>query len=442
MKRFLKIVFAALLSTVLLCACGKKQQEKTIVEIKGPEGLVAEFSGIKLNGNDNSIRCLLAQGEYVFGFTAPGYRSEYRKVAIPKKQKFTYEVKLAPVTAATLITTAPAGAEVTMDGKVMGITPLVIKELPKGEYMANIAMKGYAPMALKWRIDSGRPVKAHGVLESNLGTLVVESEPGRARVFIDGEEVGETPYKIQRPEGKYVVRLVKAACNPEERNVNILKRRVTSLRIKLGEKPGGIKVSSNPAGAEVMINGIKRGVTPCTVEALEPGKYDMKLIRKGYDPIETGINIVAGGIDSKHYNLISSTGSVIFNVRPAGVEVFLNNRSLGFSAPRAPGAEATCDFRVDNLAPGKYTIAMHHSLGDPQKQYHTFRVRKNETTTIRNLVVWISNCEITYSDNTREKGLLVESHKDHIVFSPEPGVKLGIKRNKLKKIIMLKGAGR
>ena len=435
MKKFLQIVSAALLMTVLFCACGKKQQEKTLVTLTGPEGLAAEVSGITLNGS--KIRFRLSPGEYVFGFSAPGCRSEYRKITIPKQAEFDCAVKLAPITASALITSVPAGAEVTMDGKSMGITPLVIQDLARGEYTAELSMKGYASMPVGWRIDSSRPVRAHQVLDSNLGTLHVLSSPERARVFIDGTEVGETPYKIQRPEGKYVLRVEKAGCNPEERNVNVLKRRVTKLHVKLGEKPGGVKVTSNPSGAELFVNGIKRGVTPCTVEALEPGSYTLKLAAKGYDPVESSVKIVPGGTDSKHFNLVCSTGSVVFNVRPVGVEVFVNGKSVGFSTPIAPGAEATQDFKVDNLAPGKYTIAMFHSLGDPQRQYHTFRIYKNKTTTIRNLIVWIANCEITYLDNTKERGLLVESREDHIIFSPEPGVKYGVKRNRLKKIIML-----
>lgn len=436
MKRFFHIVTAALLVMVLFCACGKKKQERTLVTLIGPEGLTGEVSGVKLSGKN--IRFRLSAGEYVFEFAAPGFRSEYRTVNIPRREKFTYEVKLDPVSAAALITSVPAGAAVTLKGQSMGITPLVIKDLACGEYTAEVSMKGYTTMPVKWRIDSERPVRAHVALDSNLGTLQVNSTPSRARVFLDGVEVGETPYRIQRAEGKYMLRLEKAGCNPEERNVNVIKRRVTSVQIKLGEKAGGVKVTSEPAGAEVFVDGIKRGVTPCTVEALEPGKYVLKLTRKGFDPVETNVNVVPGGIDSKHFNLLSSTGTVIFNVRPVGVEVFVDGKSQGFTVPIAPGSEATQDFRVDNLPPGKHTIAMFHSLGDPPRQYHSFRVQKNKVTTIRNLVVWIANCEITYKNNNKARGLLIESQKDYIIFSPEPGIQYNVKRDTLKQVLMLK----
>ena len=438
MKNFLNILALTLLSLLIFCGCGKKPASRTLVEITGPEGLECEISGMKLSGSPK-IAFRLPAGEYIFGFTAPGHRMVYRKVAVPKAPKFAYAVTLEPVSAAVLLKSDPSGAKVTMGGKNMGITPLVIRDLPLGSYRAEISMAGYAPMPLTWEITNERPVSATARLDSNQGTLRITSQPGKARVYINGTQVGVTPYVLQRAEGRYVLRLEREGCNPEERNVHVIKSRTEKLHVKLGEKPGGVSVTSVPAGAELFVNNKKRGVTPCVVEALEPGEYTLRLTRAGFDPIESKVRIVPGATDEKNFTLVSSTGSVIFNVKPVGVEVSIDGKSLGVTRPIAPGAEATKDFRVDNLAPGTHKISMYHSLGDPPKQVHSFKIQKNKTVTIRNLVVWIANCEITYLDNSRERGFLVDSNDKEITFSPEPGVIIGIHRAKLKQIIMLKG---
>ena len=438
MKNFLHITALVLLSLLVFCSCGKKPAPRTLVEITGPEGLVCEISGMKLTGSPK-IAFRLPAGEYVFSFSAPGHRMAYRKVAVPKAPKFTYTAALEPVSAAVLLKSVPSGAKVTMEGKNMGITPLVIRDLPVGTHRAEISMAGYAAMPLTWEITSERPVSATARLDSNQGSLRITSVPNRARVYINGTQVGVTPYLLQRAEGRYVLRLEREGCNPEERNVHVIKSRLEKLHVKLGEKPGGVAVSSTPAGAELFVNNVKRGVTPCVVEALEPGEYTLRLTRAGYDPVESKVRIVPGATDKKNFTLVSSTGSVIFNVKPVGVEVSIDGKSLGVTRPIAPGAEATRDFRVDNLAPGTHRIFMYHSLGDPPKQVHTFKIQKNKTVTIRNLVVWIANCEITYQDNSRERGFLVDSNDKEITFSPEPGVIIGIHRKKLKQIIMLKG---
>lgn len=435
MKKVLQIVPVLTLALLMLCSCGQKKQNRTKIELSGPQDLVTEIYGIKKTGNV----FYLSPGEYVLGFSAPGYRSDWQKVSVPKGS-LKYKVELAPVTTAALITSEPAGATVTMDGKNLGITPLVIRDLKTGEYTADLAMAGYAGMPVAWKITDSHPVSAHGVLVSNQGTLNITSVPVEAQVFVDGTPVGKTPLKLQRPEGRYLLRLERAGCTPEERSVTIYKGRTDSIKVALARKPGGVSVSSIPAGAEVLINGVKQGVTPCTVQNLQPGRYTVLVRRDGYDPVEKTVQIAAAAVDKLHVDLSSSSGSVVFNVLPAGVEVFLDGKPLGTAKPLVAGSESTADFRVENLVPGKHKITLFHTLGDPPRQEFFFEVRKSKCTTLREpLVVWIANCEIIYQDNSKRRGFLVEQRKNLIIFSPEPGVRFGIERSQLKDIIMLKG---
>ena len=435
MKKVLQIVPVLTLALLMLCSCGQKKQNRTKIELSGPQGLVTEIYGIKKTGNV----FYLSPGEYVLGFSAPGYRSDWQKISVPEGS-LKYTVELAPVSTAALITSEPAGATVTMEGKNLGITPLVIRDLKKGEYSADLSMAGYAMMPVAWKITDSHPVSAHGVLVSNQGTLNITSVPVEAQVFVDDTPVGKTPLKLQRPEGRYLLRLERAGCTPEERSVTFYKGRTDSVRIILASKPGGVKVTSIPAGAEVLINGAKQGVTPCTVQNLQPGRYTVLVRRDGYDPVEKTVQIAAAAVDKLHVDLSSSSGSAVFNVLPAGVEVFLDDKPLGTAKPLVAGSESTADFRVENLTPGKHKITLFHTLGDPPRQEFFFDVRKNKCTTLRDpLVVWIANCEITYQDNSKRRGFLVERKDKLIIFSPEPGVRFGIELSQIKKIIMLKG---
>lgn len=434
MKKYY-IVLLFLTAGLLLSSCGKKKAERTVVELAGPADMQCVIEGIVVK----STRFRLPPGKYTMRFSAPGYRSTYRNVTVPSGKKFTYDPELEAVRTAVLIQSTPAGAAVTMAGKSMGITPLVIKDLPAGEYRAELSMRGYAGMPAAWKITSERPVAVSVNLDSNQGSLMVTSTPSRARVIVDGNAVGETPFKLEREEGRYVIRIERAGCNPEERNVRITKGRSGRLHVKLGQKPGGLRVTSRPEGAELYLNGVKRGVTPCTVEALEPGSYEVKLVKAGYDALESRVQIVPAATDTKHFNLASSTGSVVFNVQPAGVEVFFNGRSLGKARALAAGAEATADFTIGNLAPGRYSATMFHSLGDPPHQKFNFTIRKGKKTILKSIRMWLANCEIIYSPSQREKGFLLESKPDYVIFSPEPGIQYRLERSKIQGVVMLKG---
>ncbi|MBQ9755327.1 MAG: PEGA domain-containing protein [Lentisphaeria bacterium] len=434
MKKFALLFLTAAL---LLCSCGKKEVKRTLFEIRGPEGVSCVIDGIRVKSSKFS----LLPGTYVMRFSAPGYRTEYRKVTVEGKE-CAFDPQLVPVRSSVLIKSTPAGATVVMDGQSRGITPLVIRDLPAGKYHAELSMRGYAGRPAEWEINSVRPVAVNVDLDSNMGALVITSSPSRARVIVDGTELGETPLTLERAEGKYVIRVERAGCNPEERNVRISRGQKDKIHVKLGQKPGGVRVTTTPAGAELFINGVKRGVTPCTVEALDPGVYNITLVRGGFDDLVSRVQIVPGATDTRHFNLVSSTGSVVFNIQPVGVEVFFRGKSLGVAKALVEGAESTANFTISNLPPGQHTVTMFHSLGDPPHQSFTFNVRKGKKTILKSRRMWLSNSEILYISGIREKGFLVESKPDYVVFSPEPGVQYRVDRSKIRKVIMLKGVKR
>jgi hypothetical protein len=98
----------------------------------------------------------------------------------------------SPATASLAITTRPAGASVSVDGRSVGETPLAIK-VPPGSHEVSLTRVRYAPVA--------STVMAPGSLDVTLkrpgGTLVVESTPSAAAVLIQGEKRGKTPLRIE-----------------------------------------------------------------------------------------------------------------------------------------------------------------------------------------------------------------------------------------------------
>ena len=439
MKKLFTLLFPLLFLVAGICSCGKPRPKTGVLEISGPPGMCSETAGQQFKGQD--LKLQLYPGKYMFCFTAPGCRDQYRLIEMKAGRKEQVKVEFQPATAAAVITSEPEGAEVTFKGKVIGITPLVIPGLPAGEYAAELFLKGHARTQVTWRIADERPVAAKGLLDSNVGTVAITSTPDQARVFIDGSEVGTTPLTLTRTEGSYTVRIESDGCIPVERPVRVVKQKHTKVKFKLAQRPGGIQVTSRPAGADVFINAEKRGVTPCTVEALEPGKYTLRLEKAGYDPMEASIKIVPGAVDRKNYNLLSSTGSVVFNVSPVGVEVMLDGRPLGVSRPISEGTVSTKDFRVDHLTPGTHELTLFHALGRPQRTRQKFTVTKNQCTTLGNIQIWVANCEIIYVDGTRERGALYSEEKDYVMFGSMPRMRFRIDRERIRSITMLDSKG-
>jgi hypothetical protein len=83
----------------------------------------------------------LAAGDYWVRVMAPGYGVWEKRVLVEAGKRTEVEAKLAP-SAKLAITSTPSGANVFVDGKRLGITPLVL-DLQWGEYTIFVEKQGY-----------------------------------------------------------------------------------------------------------------------------------------------------------------------------------------------------------------------------------------------------------------------------------------------------------
>jgi serine/threonine protein kinase len=103
------------------------------------------------------------------------------------------------------IRSTPAGAAVRVDGRLRGRTPLVIRDLPLRVVRVTLQRDGFQSDDRRVALSAARPSVT---LESTLtpvkpaapadttGTLVVESRPVGATVYVDGQAIGVTPLSL------------------------------------------------------------------------------------------------------------------------------------------------------------------------------------------------------------------------------------------------------
>jgi len=193
----------------------------------------------------------------------------------------------------------PSGAEVYVDGKLVGTTPLENYRIPVGIHEVVVKKSAYVPAAYAVQIKANELKTLNVVLVPATGRLTVNSNPSGAEVYIDGEKAGTTPlrnYTIL--EGIHEVVIKKAGYAERTYAVSIRYGEFKVLNVTLAPETGKLTVKSTPIGAEVYIDGKKAGATPLENYTVTAGTHEVKLIKDGYQNFTKMITVKAGGKES------------------------------------------------------------------------------------------------------------------------------------------------
>ncbi|TVR02529.1 MAG: PEGA domain-containing protein [Deltaproteobacteria bacterium] len=136
------------------------------------------------------------------------------------------------------------------------------------------------------------------------GGLVVESTPPGARVFLDGDFRGLTPFETQRLDaGAYELRLTLEGFLPITESVDVVGGRVTirqhempsrtSLDEYVAPDPARLIITTPERGVTVRVDGRRMGYTPVEV-TLAPGRYDLHLENQEGDSWSEEVTLAPG----------------------------------------------------------------------------------------------------------------------------------------------------
>jgi hypothetical protein len=141
-----------------------------------------------------------------------------------------------------------------------------------------------------------------GYLKPKKAGILIKSEP-TADVFINGQQVGRTPYEETREAGELIVKLIPESLEkplaPFETKVTLVSGVKTVIEREFGEsvdtssgqivsfeKVGGnetsLSIVSVPDVAQISIDGQTRGFAPYKTAAISPGEHELIVSMPGY----------------------------------------------------------------------------------------------------------------------------------------------------------------
>ena len=245
------------------------------------------------------------------------------------------------------LTTNPSGATVIVDGKDRGVTPIMLYDLEPGKHHVKFRRAGYTESDRFFDTREGPFIERNTVLKEQKGLLLLKTEPAGCDIQIDGVSVGQTPRLVTHLSTREVhsVRLRKAGYQDQTISVKFEGRKPLVREEKLVLASGTIDVISEPAGAEVTVNGIPRGRAPLKVTGVPKGRAIVKFHLDGFEDAVRELAVNAGDEQTLPVVLKGLPGTLHLASVPEGARIYVNDRFEG----KAPVSLA-------GLKPGDYAV--------------------------------------------------------------------------------------
>jgi len=245
------------------------------------------------------------------------------------------------------VTTTPKGASIAVDGTKYGNAPATIPNLSTGDHLVVVTLADYEEARRTVTLTEAAPTATLELqLEPVVGLILVHTAPKGAEVQLNGADRGKTPLLLSDvPVGKHRVQLSIPGYQPKTIDLTVKDRTPQKIDVSMTSDSAKLTLGSDPTGAGVILNGIDKGKTPCTLDRIPAGDSKLEISMTGFEPYVQTLKLAAGQQETLTAVLkpIPSTLTVISI--PPKARVYVNDQFKGESP-----------VTLKNMAPGSYRV--------------------------------------------------------------------------------------
>ena len=180
-------------------------------------------------------------------------------------------------------------------------TPCSFNNLFPAHYSLEVTKDGYQPVQTALQVTANNVSDQKLSLESLAKGLLVNSEPAGADVFINGaKQSGQTPVTLPLAPGQYNLVLRLPGYDPYAGTVQVKDNIQTQLGVRLTERANSSRVAfaqveTNPAGAEILVDGASTGKTTPSRIQVPAGVHTVTLKLDGFQVVRRTVQVSEGG---------------------------------------------------------------------------------------------------------------------------------------------------
>jgi hypothetical protein len=276
------------------------------------------------------------------------------------------------------VQTDPDGAIIECNGDLQDVSPTTIKDLDIGNYIVSASLNGYKTVYQNVSFDSSSMRKALEIeLEPELGLILIKTEPSGVEVEIGGKTYGTTPIIIDSLRfGEYEVVLKKSGFDIQTLPLEINNRRPIMIDKVLESDTATLIVTSTPGYANVIVNGIPKGTTPCTISGVRKGEARIEISLVSYDSFSTTMFLSPNQEEDIDVTLESLPSSLEITSLPRSARIYVDAKFKGIAPVRELDIEPG-DYVVSAELEGYETLEQNITVNRGEECQEEFRLESN-----------------------------------------------------------------
>lgn len=233
-------------------------------------------------GDGSVNKTKIESGKHIFKAELDMYHSEIQEFDFKDGDEKDVVFKMRPNFGKLVIKSEPSGADIWVNGKQAGKTPYTIEKARSGKYVVKLTMDLWSDYEDQIEVFDEKTTDKTFVMNKNFGTLIIKAEG--SDIYINGKKEGSGSFQGNMKPGKYTVAAKKDRHRDHEKEIFVHIGREQELTLEPDPIMGSVNIFSEPVetkGAEILINGENKGVTPSVIPLLI-GDYELKLKLSGY----------------------------------------------------------------------------------------------------------------------------------------------------------------
>lgn len=249
---------------------------------------------------DNMVRTLdekgglfieLPFGEHSYQVVAPMYHTRRGSFTISGASRTELQVDLKPAFGTLKVSSTPSGATVMVDGEVKGTTPCTLS-VESGERFVQVMSEGYIAYGENVTISDGVTLPLPVNLKANFAQVTLQAPHANSEIWLGGKLLSTGSWTGRLNAGTYSVEVRTEGYESSTQNIEVLAGTPKSYTLTGGHAVYGVlKVTSQPMGATVKLDGKVLGTTPFMSNEVLTGNRIVEVEHKGYTPYKKEVSI-------------------------------------------------------------------------------------------------------------------------------------------------------